>query len=435
MLSLDDIREFFLSYQNGDAYSLCNTTPQLGQPPSDWVRKRQQSTVGTSDGHVIPIADFEFRIEGEDDRHGDDPRFVRYEDAIPFVEKEWDLLIEQYGLNGVSTYVPFHEDLGTYGIYIQQRGIRHLGHLLYHWSRVGSLTTTREEATEFLLENDLQNGDRLFRGDPQFETLEDAFALAQEVLVRHQWFHHQFELLAAHVEDAANTLYYPAYHQQYLSVDAIATAPEEALANAYVARSQACAAKAPSGLYQPLLRRALAGRQSNSPSFTDYINDFPAGCYEASRYLLAGGATSPAQRGTALARELVFETDIPSAVPSRISVYFTRSEPDSDNSSYAPGVGPLDQTYTISRDKKWKKAYRKADGTLKNLADGIEDKAKNKPRTLDKKGQGQGPKNQFYGYLNNNKRYIYEIDNSKEHIHLLEFGDHDLPRKYGLYKS
>lgn len=435
MLSIDDLREFLRNYQSRQTYSGYNSTPQLGDRPSRQIRDQQQTTVNTSDGHVIPLSDFEFRIRGEDSQHGDDPNFVRYEDIMPFIESEWDQLVGQYGLNAVCTYAPFHESIDTYGIYIQQRGIRHLGHLLYQWSRVGALSSTPQQATKLLSNEGLQDSDFLLQGEPQFDSLDGAFELAKEILLRHQWFHHQFELLAAHIEDVADTLCYPQYYRQVLSIDAIEQSLEDHLANTYAARSRACKQRAPAGLYQPLLKRALAATSQSQSNLVRNSAEFTQGRVQASARLRTGSATAHGSQGIALARELVFESDIQTAVPSRLAVYVTRSEPDSDNSSYAPNESPLGQTCEISLGDKWKKKYSSADQNIKNLVDIVEDRAKKQPRTLEKKGVGEGPKNRFYGDLNSSKRFVYEMDLRKGKVDLIDFGGHDLPRKYGLYKS
>ncbi|MFB1063332.1 hypothetical protein [Natrinema sp. H-ect4] len=391
----------------------------------------------SSDEHVIPLDEFEFRIQGEDDDLEDNPNVVRYENAIGEIERGWDELVGQYGLDAVSTYVPFHEDEDTYGIYIRQRGIRFLGHLLYQWSRVGSLVETRKEATEFLLQNDLQSGDRLFDGKPQFDSIEDAFALAREILLRHQWFHHQAELLAAYAEDVADTLYYPQYHHQQLFPSSINESVEEAVANAYVARSQACVERSPSWLFQPLFERTVAARRSQTIHYTEFTDDdFDDGCYEVSRSLLAQGNSHPTRGGVELARRLVFDTRISRAIPTRISVYITRRESDSDNASYAQDEYPIGQTWTVVRTDTWKSAYKKADGSITSRIDSVVGDLKKDPRKIEWKGRGIGPKQRYYGdLLGGTKKIIFEVDDDRNRVELLDLGEHDLPREYGLHKS
>lgn len=436
MVTLQEIRDFLERYHERDAYPDPSAVPKLGEQPSDWIRNRQQTAIGTSDEHVIPASDFQFRIHGEDKDLKRSPRFVKSEKAIGAIENAWDRLIEDYGLDAVSSYIPFHEDFDTYGIYIQQRGIRFLGHLLYQWSRVGSLVDTQEEAIDLLMDDDFQESDQLFRGTPQFASVEDAFELAQEILLRHQWFHHQFELLAAYAEDSAETLYYPEYHQHHLTISKMGSSPEQALATAYVIRSQACANKSPPGLFQPLLWRAVAGRGFNRPSARDFTNDFAGSCFEVSAYLVDPAASGTSQRGIGLARELPFDTAIVAVVPSKISVFITRQESDPNNASYARNEHPLGQKYTICRTNNWTEAYEDADQNIKDLVETIEEKAKNRPQQLDQRGRGEGPKNRFYGYLNGGaRRFVYEINHREQHVDLLDFGDHETPEQYGLYKG
>ena len=54
-------------------------------------------------------------------------------------------------MDSVSTYRPFYEDVATSGIYVSQRGLRYLGHLLYHWSRVHAHIDLQEKRTDVLL--------------------------------------------------------------------------------------------------------------------------------------------------------------------------------------------------------------------------------------------------------------------------------------------
>lgn len=436
MTTLDDVRAFLARYQQNNTYPDDVAVPQEGDQPPDLVCDWQRSTVEIPDEHVISVDSFEFRIAGRDDDYEPDSRYVHFEDAIGAIERGWDQLISKYGLDAISTYIPFHEDEENYGIYIQQRGIRFLGHLLYQWSRVGDLTDTPAEATEYLLENGFQDGDRLFQGEPQFDTVEDAFALAQEILLRHHWFHHQVELLAAYTEDAADTLYYPAYYHQQLSAADIGGSREEAVANAYVARSRACQNKSPQGLFDPLFRRVVSSRRSTQQHFSEYTESFAGGCYEVSRQLLAEGGAPASRDGIALARELVFETSVSAAIPSRISAYVTRKESDSYNASYAQNEHPWDenQNYTLCRDDRWKEAYDRAEGSITQQVDAIVDQLEENPHQVKWKGRGVGPKQRYYGNINRSKRFIFEVDEKQRQVRLLDFGDHDLPDEYGLHK-
>jgi len=396
MSTLDSIRDFLTRYQQGD-YRDSVTVTQPGRPPADWVRTRQQSMMDSADEHVIPLSDFEYRLKGEDADFENDPKYVRTENAINSIESVWDQLVAGYGLNAVSIYLPFHKDEATYGIYLRQRGIRYLGHLLYQWSRVGNLCDTPAEATEFLFEHDFQDGDRLFQAEPVFDSEEDAFALAEEILLRHQWFHHQVELLAAYTEDSADQLYYSEYHDRHLSTSEIGGSIEESVANAYVAQSRACVNKSPSALFSPLLQRALAGRDGHRLHYTEFTdNKFNEGCYEISRHLLSNGHSNPGSRGVELARQLIFSTDIESAVPSRISVFITRRESDLNTASYKQEI-VLDGTYSVDFSDQWEDDYDNADGNVKDLIDTVVDKAQEIPPKIDKKGKGVGPKNVFYG--------------------------------------
>ena len=76
-------------------------------------------------------------------------------------------------------------------------------------------------------------------------------------------------------------------------------------------------------------------------------------------------------REVELARQLVFNADIGYAIPSRISVYITRREPDLDTSSYKNRKEP----YIASFSDQWDDKYRNSDSNVKNLVTTVVNKA------------------------------------------------------------
>jgi hypothetical protein len=429
MTPVDKIRDFLDRYHSDEVFENISP-PKESESPPDRIRDKQDVTTGIQDEHVIPIDSFEFRTDG-DDRYEDNPRYVKYEDVIGVVEASWDDAVEEYGLNSVSNYLPFHEDEEEYGIYIQQRGIRTLGHLLYQWSRVGNLTETKEEATEFLLNKDFQNGDYLYEGEPQFDSLEDALDLAQEIILRNQWFHHQIEILASYAEDIDDTPIYPKYHQNNLALSEIGDSTEEVIANQYVFKSRACSNRAPDGLYEPLILRATGAHRLRHQRA--YDRNFSEGCHRISQELIQRNS------GISLSKELVFDTDVRSAIPSRISAYITRRESDPDTGTYANDEHPIDQSYDIQYTDKWEKKYEKADSTIKdNVDSSVIDKIRESPASVisNRKGEGEGETNLYYCDVEGGIRFVFKLKRAERTFELVDFGDHDgVPRRHNLHKQ
>jgi len=110
---------------------------------------------------------------------------------------------------------------------------------------VADITFSTEDG-ELPLQADIRNAapDYTFAS---FESVQAACELALEILLRHEWYHHQTELLATYLEDVAGEMLYRDYVGGSVSTGASRKdCLEESLANAYVARSRACMRRAPS---------------------------------------------------------------------------------------------------------------------------------------------------------------------------------------------
>lgn len=431
MSSLQSIGEFLSQYNDGTITAGRKSRPTEGDPPPTDVQIWFDDTMGTRDQHVIPLNIFEFRIDGEDQNLESNSDVVRYSEIIGTVEHAWDDLIADYGFDALSTYVPFHEDPATYGVYIRQQGIRFLGHLLYEWSRVQDLTDKPEEYSRLLQKYNFQSSNRLLFEDPAFESVEEAFDLAREMVLRYQWFRHQTELLAAYLEDATGSACYSSYWDQ---MPPGVTSAEAILSKAYVARSSACRLRTPSSkLYKPLFERVV----SELPSFDEVGYAASEGGFNkyCSKVVaeLTGQSGSPL-RGVRLAEQLPFETDVWSAVPWRLPVYVTRNEFDTDNGSYGVREMPLDPDWEIETSDTWNDSYERAEGSLRQRADNAVNKLENNVRHSGFNWKPCTPENRWYFRLNQDLRGVANISNQDFTVELVDFGDHSAPSDYGCWE-
>ena len=422
----DSVRSYLRRYQQRSTLSDVNGVLQDGNPPPGSVRNQQSQLFKDADDHVIPTSDYEYRIWGQKEKLEKKSDFVYFEDEIGVVETAWDSLVAKAGMDSVSSYLPFHDDVATSGIYINQRGLRYLGHLLYYWSRVHAHRNSKSERTNALLTSQLAHDSQVFAGDPAFDQVEDALDLAREILVRYQWFHHQFELVVAHLEDARDEPLYQKYAQNHHQTPAErGRGLSAALALSMVRRSQACRSRAPNDLFLPLFERTIATIEWKNGSHNQFNSrrKFEDGCRELMVNL----------HGKELAARVPFETDVWSAVGSTISAYITRRESDSNNGSYANNEFPLGEKYKLEKSGTWKQQYSDADGSIRPQLDSVVDKLKDRATLPKLKGHGQGPNDTFYSDLTKSKRYVIKVDNANREITLLGFGDHDYPKEYGLH--
>jgi len=205
MTSLREVREFLSKYHQGVVPTTTGSTSSGGNNSPSEIYKRQRQRTGIADEHLIPFHQYEIRADGPTNELDEKEALFRIEDAIGTVERAWDELVEEHGLDWFSEYVPFHQNESESGIYIRQQGLRLFGHLLYHWSRVGAAADSPVEQVEKLEGHKLQDANWLLFRPPAFESVGDAIELAQEITIRYQWFKHQIELLSAYLEDAPDT--------------------------------------------------------------------------------------------------------------------------------------------------------------------------------------------------------------------------------------
>ncbi|WP_411967862.1 hypothetical protein [Haloferax sp. YSSS75] len=446
-MQIDDLRDFLSRYADGESYSGSQRPLRDGEAPPDTVRRFQNKTGQDTDEHVIPDSVFEYRLDVDDTAP---PGTIPIDENIHRIERTWDALVSQFGLDAFSTYVPFHIDPDNYGIYISQRGIRYLGHLFYHWSKQPRARDQQDGDQRALDRGYLVAGPELDSLTSAFESKEAAFDLAYEIFRRYQWFHHQFELLAAYTADASDDVSYISYFDQHRVIDAPQTDLPRFVAHQYVARSQACRNKAPETLFGSLFSRTVEAFDSpNKPSHTSGHSIFEDGCLELSRGLRPSSGGPYGQPPVELSRHLPFSTDIERAIPDRIALYITRREGDSDDDRYAstrdtitnqPGVHALGGQieYAISSTDEYDRKYEGADWNTKELLDNRIDKIKESFEAQDWQGVNNGRDSYRYIKLSRSSaiRLVVSVDEDAKTVELVDFGDRmKVPPKYGLHNS
>ena len=440
MNNVPDIQEFLRRYHERQSYVASQNVPTEGDRPVATVRDTQRATGQDPDEHVIPAPAYEYRLNTDASPSANE---IRIDKNIHLIERYWDALVNQYGLDGLVTYVPFHEDPRAYAIYISQRGIRYLGHLLYNWSKVfgpasGTLPTTSPETP--VQDSYLIAGSRLRNKSAAFDSLEDAFDFAYEILRRYAWFHHQTELLASYLEDAQSELCYPSYQQHYRETAAPEADLSQAVGHLYVASSRACQNAAPTKLFQPLLERALRAFEPPTDELSLTASDgFEQGRRELSRRLRDEFRSTTVSAPIELSNRLPFSTNIDRAIPDQIAIYITRRESDPDDGSFAnrPGVISLSNqtTYAIEESSTYEKKYNNTP-ELQDRLDNRVEQIRESFETQDWKGVADGPDEKRYIDVTGSVRLVVSVDEDEQSIELLDFGDRmKIPPKYGLHKS
>ncbi|MFC7074348.1 hypothetical protein ACFQJ7_07110 [Halovenus rubra] len=426
-MRLMDCREFLSRYAAGESYKPYGGPLQDGtSPPS--VFNDHQTTIGwPADGHVIPRDKYEHRLQDTTP----DTDEVRAEDISHFLEAEWDTAVGAYGLDGVTEYIPFHTDEQSYGIYIPQRCIRSLGHLLDGWAR--KLTAEPDTAPEAI------HLDATTNTLPQspFDSLTQAFDLAAELLVRYRWADHQLEVLATHLADFTGIDAYDVYYDQNRRLDADEIATRYRLLR-QLDRSTACRRLAPSGLYDPLLRRMTAAFTNNNRNvLSQFSSESPQTLHRQQVSVLSSAFDINTSRSEGFLADELPSRRLDRSVPTRIQVYITRREPDSDYGTITnrPGTRSLElEPRPISRTDEFERSYQKADGTLQRDVDDLVEDIKNRFGHLTWKGMSFGPKDKRYIDVTGSKRLVVQIDDQTKEVTLLDFGSHELPRQYGFNK-
>jgi len=379
--------------------------------------------------------DYEIRVKGPDDNLDSKPDHFRLQDSIGTIERAWDQLVEEHGLDCFSTYIPFHEDEEESGIYIRQQGIRYLGYLLYNWSRAAAKDDIPEKQAEILKSNRLQDSNQLLFEYAAFDSVGEAVKLAQEIIIRYQWFNHQIELFSAYIEDTIGETCY----QEYRNSPDQKTEPRlfERLAIAYAFRSSACADKAPDSVgSRVLIHRAVSSRFDSFPRLNqDSTSHFRQNCRELVSDLssIVGNSHHRSVYG-GFGEQLPFGRNPYAATPDQVPIYITRNEFDPDNGTYGNGI-PLNEDWDIDSAPDWEKTYDKADNMLQNRADNAISKLEDNVRHGGFNWKPCQPDDQFYFRLNKQLRGIARIDNQKQKVTLIDFGKHEQPEDFGCYSS
>lgn len=440
MKNVPDVQDFLRRYHEGQSYPSSVNVPTEGDRPVAAVRKAQRATGQDPGEHVIPASAFEYRLDTGASPSADE---IRINEHIHLIERYWDTLVAQYGLDGVVAYLPFHEDPAAYGIYVSQRGIRFLGHLLYNWSKIiepAEASSPARSLGTLMQDGHLIAGRWLRNASAAFHSLEGAFDLAYEILRRYAWFHHQTELLAAYLEDARNEVCYPPYQQQCRAIGAPEADLSRAVGHLYVARSRACQNAASARLFQPLLERALQAFEPPADDLSLTAPDgFEQGRRELSRRLRDGFGSTIVSAPVELSQHLPFSTNIDRAVPERIALFITRRESDSDDSSFAnqPGVISLSNqtTYAIEESPTYKKKYDN-NPELRDRLDTRVERIRDSFEVQDWKGVTDGPDDKRYIDVTGSVRLVVSVDEGEQSVELVDFGDRmEIPPKYGLHKS
>jgi hypothetical protein len=453
-ISLKDIREYLDQYQIGDING-GERWDELELPP----RMRGQLQAQPSESHRtqlndegqgprrIPIDRYDPRArllgtgEFSEDWSPSDPIPTPEPSRRESIIENYDATVRERGFEALAFYMPFHFDPSRYGIYIREEGLYALTARIYcAFHELDAINGSGSMALDF---DEIEPSHEPWSSKPDQIALLIAFDLATEILLRHEWFHHQVELLTAYLEDARDERSYVHYHEDiYKETFADSECIEESLANASVARSRRCAnILGSTQLFDEVFKRLT---QSQPPAYRSYEQfegtEFGKGCEHLARLTIdvdsrVEDGTAKVPPRTRLGTELPFSTDINSAQGSgRMPVYIIVSQSDQPGSKGPEffDVVQISTDYRIETTETWEQSYRQADGSLKQLVDrNIEDIKRN----INLPGfnwQHCGQERQ-YGRLNDQFRFIVRRHDRQRRIELIDFGGHELPREYGCY--
>lgn len=425
-MRLTNCRNFLSRYVDGESYKPYGGPLQDGSQPPSLINGNQTTTGWPTDEHIIPRSQYEHRLRDTTPRADE----VRAKETLHVFEAEWDTVVSEYGLDGVTEYVPFHTDEEKYGIYIPQKCIRRLGHLLDGWAR--QLAADPDTLAESVYLDATEQS----RPQSPFESLNQAFDLAEELLVRYRWIDHQIELLAAQLSDFTGIEGYPDYYQQCRRLDSHATATRYRLVR-QLERSTACRRLAPPTLYNPLLRRMTTAFTANN-DIPRLNRNSPQELHRQQVGVLSAAFDINTTRSEGFLAEGLPFRRLSRSVPTRIQVYISRreSDPDSGTITNRPGIHSLEpDRRPISRSEEFERSYQNADGTLKANIDDVVENIRTRFEQLTWKGMGIGPKDKRYIDVTGSKRLIVQVDKQTKEVTLVDFGSHDLPRQYGFNQA
>lgn len=456
-ITLEDIRRYLDQYQtgdigDGDTWDDPELPPRLrGQLPNRLSEPRLTQLTDELQGpRTVPIDRYDPRArllgleEFSEDWRPREPTPTPDPGLREPIIDNYDATVRERGFDALAFYVPFHFDPSRCGIYLREEGLYTLTARIYcAFDELDAINGSGSMTLDF---DEVAPTHEPWSSDPERIAVLLAFDLATEILLRHEWFHHQVELLAAYLEDARDERSYVQYHENvYEETFADSECIEESLANASVARSRRCAnILGSTQLFDEVFDRMT---RSQPPAYRAYDRfdgpEFGAGCERLAHLTIAGdpettsgtaGTDSPATR-TRLGTELPLSTDIDSARRSgRLPVYILMSVDDrvSSVSTEYFNIVQLTTDYTIETSDTWDKSYQQADGSLKQLVDrSIEDLRRN----VDLPGFNwrRCGQNRQYGRLNDQFRFVVRRDDRERRMKLVDFGGHDLPSEYGCY--
>jgi hypothetical protein len=421
-MDIDTVRFFLENYDSPEP------NPNVvgpGLPP--WLRDRVPEQRGPG---IRPLAEYDLDQRLSDTEVNPDTTVGPSEPAAE-IEGIWTDATGTDGFEAYAWYVPFHFAPQRYGIYIREDGLRLLARLLYTWSRDhDTIRQTRlntgiaasTPASEF----------------PALDSIRTAFDLALEIFLRHEWMHHQVELLAAYLEDASGDVCYPSYHHDvYAPTHPGAACVEETAANAAVYRSRACANLAPSqDLFQLLFHKSTEAQPPGYAQYRRAIGDrFGEVCGHLMRAVLDGDGsrlTDLSRAGSAGGLHLGQRLPLDTAIRrSPVPIYIIESERAPSSIAYFNFI-ELATDYDIETTERWEDSLATADGSLRERAEKLVPKLEENVNHSGFEWKPCGG-NLRYGRLSKKYRFVARRYDEEKRIELVDFGDHELPTEYGCY--
>lgn len=358
-------------------------------------------------------------------------------------DEEWGILVDDYvdtvgntGFEALAWYTPFHYTERHWGIYIKEDGIKLLANLLYEVSRGRKTRHIRKRVS---------GSKTTFDGDP-IPTRRNAAKLALEILLRHEWFHHQVEVFSTYLEDLFENSLYTEYKQNaYHATFADSNCIEESLANAYVANSAAVRRFVPPGTFNELFKLSTLSQPEAYREYERFTgNKFKTGCRHLTHLLRNPGVADISttigdpDKQIAIGDQLPLERNISQAAErGQIPIHILKPESERANIHFFKAIS-LDDFYTnydIHQTESFDKAYHKADGSIRDCVDSQIQKLH---ESIHHNGFEWRQCKQGLSYLKINDQYrmIARRDDQAQEIELIDFStDHDLPKNYGCYKN
>ncbi len=425
-MDIEHVRQFLDGYDRGNQYF---DLPESELP--DWLRDRVPNEQGAD---VTPFDEYDFKSRTSPGMDIDSDNTVTAVERREEKEQIWTEATEEEGFEAYAWYVPFHFSPRRFGIYVREEGLQLLSHLLYAWNydpdvlHLAQLNTGIATSTP---PDDL----------PTFSEFHEAARLALEILLRHEWYHHQVELMTAYLEDAQEKMLYEEYHtemyeDQFPDGDCI----EEALANAYVFNSRACANRAPSqDVFRLLFHLSTESQPSAYRAYHTVLGDefrdrggqlAKAIVTQDSSVLESHLCGSP--EILHLGQRLPLDTNLHSQLGrTGVPLYVIGSNRTPQSIAYFDVV-QLETDYEITTTSQWEDSYAEADGTLTQYADNVAEKLESNVNHSGfnwRRCRGDLQ----YARMNEQFRFVVRRDDDEKSIELVDFGDHELPTEYRCY--